>query len=71
MDLRRNVLEHQHHPVAADDGPKVIAVSITTLVQDVEPELGLVELQGSAQIVNNKKGRNTVQHAESAPESNT
>ena len=44
MDLRRNVLEHEHHLIAPDDRPEVLAVSVTSGVQDLEPQPGLVEL---------------------------
>src|ERR1700674_2897658 len=71
MDLRRDGLEHERYSVASHDGEVVISVSVTTtLIKNVEPQLGLIERKRSAQVVDNKKGSNTVQHSESAADSN-
>jgi hypothetical protein len=63
MDFRCDVFEHEHHLVTRDDGPEVIAVSVSACMQDVETQPELVEVQGSAQIINNEKRRNAVQQA--------
>jgi hypothetical protein len=55
MDRGRNVLKHNHHPVAPDHSPSVIAMSVSPFMQDVEPQPGLIQLQRSGQIINNKK----------------
>jgi len=48
-------------PVASQEGEVVISVSVTaTLIKDVEPQLGLIERKRRAQVVDNKKGSNTV-----------
>jgi hypothetical protein len=71
MDLGRDGLEHEHYSVASHDGEVVISVSVTTtLIKNVEPQLGLIKRKRSAQVVDNKKGSNTVQHSESAVDSN-
>jgi hypothetical protein len=41
MDLWRDRLEVQHHPVAPNDGEEVISGSIArALIENVEPQLG-------------------------------
>ena len=63
----RDGLEHEHDSVASHDGEVVISVSVTTtLMKNVEPQLGLIERKRSVQVVDNKKGSNTVQHSKSA-----
>src|SRR5207248_2293224 len=42
----------------------------TTLIKNVETQLGLIEHKRSAQVVDNKEGSNTVQHSESTVGSN-
>jgi Holliday junction resolvasome RuvABC endonuclease subunit len=49
--------------VASNNGPEVTSVSVTYVMKNVESQLGLIEGNGSAQIVNDKKGSNTVQHS--------
>ena len=42
MDLGRDGLDHEHYPVAPDDGALVVSVSITTtLIKNNETHLGL------------------------------
>jgi hypothetical protein len=66
MDFRRDGLEHEHDSVAPKEGPEVVCVSVaSSLITNVESQLGLIERKRSAQVVDNKKGRNTVQHGES------
>src|SRR5208282_978715 len=65
MDLGCNGLEEEHGPVAHQDGPEVVAVSVTTtFMKNVEPHLGLIECKRRAQIVDDKKGSRSVQHSE-------
>ena len=71
MDLRRDGLEHEHDPVASNDGPEVISGSIaSTLISNVKPQLGLVEGKRGGEVVGNKKGSNRVQHSATAVGSN-
>ena len=71
MDLGRDGLEHEHDPVAPHDGEVIICVSVaTTLMKNVETQLGLIERKRSAQVVDNEEGSNTVQHSESTVGSN-
>src|SRR5690349_4151548 len=71
MDLRRDGLEHEHDPVASNDGPKVISGSIASaLIANGKSQLGLVERKRSGQVVVNKKGSNRVQHSATAVDSN-
>jgi hypothetical protein len=71
MDLGRDGLEHEHCSVASHDGPEVISASLATaFIKNVEPQLGLIVRKRSAQVVDNKKGSDTVQHSESALDSN-
>jgi len=59
MDLGRDGLDHEHYPVASDDGEVVTSVSVTTrLIENVEAQLGLIERKRSAQVVDNKEGSN-------------
>ena len=70
MDFGRDGLEHEHDSVASKDGPEVACVSVaSSLITNVEPQLGLVERKRSAQVVDNKKGSNTVQHGEGTVDS--
>src|SRR5262249_50535259 len=71
MYLGRDGLEHEHDFVASKDGPEiVVCVSVaSSLITNVEAQLGLIERKRSGQIVDNKKGSDTVQHSESALES--
>ena len=68
MDFGRDGLEHDHDAVASKEGPEVvICVSVaSSLITDVEPQLGLIKRKRGAQVVDNKKGSNAVQHGESA-----
>src|SRR5271165_4607129 len=71
MDLRRDGLEHKHYAVASHHGPEVIYVSVTaTLIKDVEPQFAPIEVNRRAQVVDDQKGGNTVQHNESAVDPN-
>jgi len=55
MDLGRDGLDHEHYPVASDDGPEVSFGSVTTtFVKNVETQLGLIERKRGAQVVDNK-----------------
>ena len=72
MDLGRDGLEHEHDSVTSKDSPEVVCVSVaSSLITNVESQLGLIERKRSAQVVDNKKGSNTVQHGESAVDSKT
>jgi hypothetical protein len=65
MDLGRDGLEEEHGSVAYQDGPEVVSVSVaTTLMKNVEPQLGLIERKRRAQIVDDKRGSRTFQHSE-------
>src|SRR5208282_363085 len=67
MDLGGDGFEEEHGSVAYQDGPEVVAVSVTTaLMKDVEPQLGLIECKRRAQIVDDKRGSRTLQHSERA-----
>src|SRR5438270_5742966 len=71
MDLGRDGLEHEHDPVASNDGPEVVSFSVAAaLITNVKPQLGLVERKRSGQVVDNKKGSDSVQHSETAVSSN-
>jgi choline dehydrogenase-like flavoprotein len=71
MDLGRDDLEHEHHSVAPHDGEVVISVFVTTtLIENIERQLGPIEGKRGAQIVDDKKGSSTVQHNEAAVGSN-
>ena len=72
MDLGRDGLEHEHDPVTSKDSPEVVCVSVaSSLITNVESQLGLIERKRSAQVVDNKKGSNTVEHGESTVDSKT
>src|SRR5438094_4103171 len=72
MDLGRDGLEHEHDPVTSKDSPEVVCVSVaSSLITNVESQLGLIERKRSAQVVDNKKGSNTIQHGESAVDAKT
>src|SRR5258708_12460024 len=63
MDLGCDGLEEEHSSVANQDGPEVVSVSVTTtLMKNVEPQLGLIERQRSAQVVDDKRRSRTFQH---------
>src|SRR5438067_609745 len=68
MHFGRDRLEHERYPVASQDGPEVIIlVSVTSaLITNVEPQPGLIERKRSAQVIDNKKRSNTVQHSGTA-----
>src|SRR5262249_22257319 len=67
MDFGADLLNHERNPVASSDGEEVGSLSVTSsLITNVEPQLGLIERKRSGEVVDNKKGRNTVQHSESA-----
>jgi hypothetical protein len=71
MDLGRDRLEHEHYPVASDDGEVVVSVSVTTTpIKNVETQLGPIERKRSAQVLDNKEGSDTVQHSENTAGSN-
>ena len=71
MDLRCDGLEKEHRSVAYQDGPEVVAVSVTTtLMKNVEPQLALIERKRRAQVVDNKRGSRTLQHSERAVDCN-
>jgi hypothetical protein len=56
MDLRHDCLQHDHHSVALHDCPEVAAVPVSaTFMGDVKPQLGLIEVQASLQVVHNKE----------------
>jgi len=56
MDLRCDGLEEEHGSVAYQDGPEVVSISVTTtLMKNVEPQLGLIERKRSAQVVDDKR----------------
>src|SRR5215469_13444116 len=66
MDLGRDGLEHEHDSVASHDGPEVVGGSVASaLIKNVEAQLGLIEGDRCAQIVNDEEGSNSVQHGES------
>src|SRR5689334_7190446 len=68
MDFRCDGLNHECHSVASNDGKEVASLAVTSaLIANVEPQLGLIKSKRCAQIIDNKKGSNTVQHSE-APE---
>jgi hypothetical protein len=69
MDLGCDGLEEEHGSVANQDGPEVVSVT-TTLMKNVEPQLGLIEGNRRAQVVDDKKGSRTVQHSEAAADWN-
>src|SRR5215467_15067517 len=71
MDLRGDGLEHEHDSVASKNGPEIlVCLSVaSSLIANVESQLGLIERKRSRQIVDNEKGSNTVQHGESAVDS--
>jgi hypothetical protein len=57
MDLGRDGFKHEHYSVSSHEGEVVISVSVTTtLIKNVEFQLGLIERKRSAQVVDNKKG---------------
>ena len=61
MDLWRDRLEVQHHPVASNDGEEDRSDSVAaSLVANVEPQLGLVENNRGVEVVDNKEGSNAV-----------
>ncbi len=67
MDLRRDGLEIDHHPVASNDGEEIISGSIaSSFISNVKPQLGLVEGKRSGEVVDNKERSNRVQHSETA-----
>src|SRR5215813_7426655 len=72
MHLGRDGLEHKRYSVASQDGKEVVIfVAVTSaLITNVKPQLGLVERKRSAQVVDNKKGHNIVQHSDTAVDSN-
>ena len=71
MDLRRDGLEIDHHPVASHDGEEVISGSIASaLIANLKPQLGLVERKRGGQVVDNKERSNRVQHSATAVGSN-
>jgi hypothetical protein len=71
MDLRRDGLDHEHDAVASHDGPEVISGSVASaFIENVEPQLGLIERKRSGQVVDNKKGSNRIQHSATALGSN-
>ena len=71
MDLRRDGLEHEHDPVASNDGEEVISGSVASaLIANVEPQLGLVEGKRSGQVVDDEKGSSSGQHSESSVDPN-
>jgi hypothetical protein len=60
MNIRRNVLEHQHDLVSTEHRPKICALAITALVAYLEAKPRLIELNRFCQIVNDKEGYNTI-----------
>jgi len=67
MDLGCDGLEEEHGSVAYQDGPEVVSVFVaTTLMKNVEPQLGLIERKCRAQVVDDKRWSRTVQHSERA-----
>jgi hypothetical protein len=67
MDLGCDGLEEEHGSVAYQDGPEVVSVLVaTTLMKNVEPQLGLIERKRRAQVVDDKRGSRTLQHSERA-----
>ena len=54
-------LEHQHDLIASHQGPEV-AGSIATVVDNGEPEFGLVEVERRRQVVNDEERSDGVQH---------
>jgi hypothetical protein len=67
MDLRRDGLDHEHDAVASHDGPEVISGSVASaFIENVEPQLGLIEGKRSGEVVDNKERSNRVQHSETA-----
>jgi hypothetical protein len=63
MDLRRDRLEVQHDLIASHENPVIIYVAVASaFIANVESQLGLVERNRCAQVVNNEERGNTVQH---------
>src|SRR4029077_14412007 len=57
MDLRCDGLEEEHRQVAHQDGPEVVSIAVTaTLMKNAEPQLGLIERERRAQVVDDKRG---------------
>src|SRR6185312_17492820 len=70
MDLRRDRFEHEHDSVAANEGEEVRSNSVSSsFIANVEPQLGLIESKRGIQVIDNKKGSNTVQHSKAPKES--
>jgi len=70
MDLGRDGLEEEHGSVAYQDGPEVVSVPVaTTLMKDLEPQLGLIKRKCRAQVVDDKRGSRNVQHSRVAADS--
>ena len=63
MDFGRDGLEHERRSVAPHDGEVVISIFVAAaLIDHVERQLRLIERKRVAQIVDDKKRGNTVQH---------
>lgn len=71
MNLGCDGLEQEHRSVAYQNGPEVVAVSVTTtLMKNVEPQLALIERKCRAQVVDDERGSRTLQHSERAADCN-
>ena len=62
VDLRRNCLQHDHHPIALHDSPEVpVRLVSATSVSDFKGQLVTIKLKTLMEVVHNKKRGNAVQ----------
>ena len=62
MNLRGNLLEHDHDAITLHHPPKILAVPVSsTFVGNFKTELGLIEVEARLKIRDDKEGSDAVE----------